>query len=190
MLHVDGLLAQQLGYFLKWWTPCHPKTPTVHVAEDGVGVLVDGLALGLLIKEPEISRLRMVATSFSRLGICPMLAPRPQAPHMMGQPAAVHIVRLSQEIEQLRKAMAIKKLKLSSVSLIMRNSAVRRRPGCPAPARRRNDLPQLGNVEHGQPRPQEIKIDLAVLPETSCQGLFNQIHKKATKKCQEALSCS
>ena len=27
-------------------------------------------------------------------------------------------------------------------------------------------------------------------PETSCQGLFNQIHKKATKKCQEALSCS
>ena len=23
-------------------------------------------------------------------------------------------------------------------------------------------------------------------PETSCQGLFNQIHKKATKKCQEA----
>ena len=30
--------------------------------------------------------------------------------------------------------------------------------------------------------PIEIKIDLAVLPETSCQGLFNQIHKKATKK--------
>ena len=27
-------------------------------------------------------------------------------------------------------------------------------------------------------------------PETSCQGLFNQIHRKATKKCQEALSCS
>ena len=30
--------------------------------------------------------------------------------------------------------------------------------------------------------PQEIKMLLAVLPETSCQGLFNQIHKKATKK--------
>ena len=29
---------------------------------------------------------------------------------------------------------------------------------------------------------QEIKIDFSVLPETSCQGLFNQIHKKATKK--------
>ena len=33
--------------------------------------------------------------------------------------------------------------------------------------------------------PQEIRIDFAVLPETSCQGLFNQIHKKATKKCQK-----
>ena len=29
--------------------------------------------------------------------------------------------------------------------------------------------------------PTEIKIDLAVLPETNCQGLFNQIHKKSTK---------
>lgn len=38
--------------------------------------------------------------------------------------------------------------------------------------------------------PQEIRIDFKVLPETSCQGLFNQIHRKATKKCQEALSCS
>ena len=38
--------------------------------------------------------------------------------------------------------------------------------------------------------PQKIKIDLAVLPETNCQGLFNQIHKKATKKVPEALPCS
>ncbi|RHQ54981.1 hypothetical protein DWY36_16825 [Firmicutes bacterium AF25-13AC] len=30
--------------------------------------------------------------------------------------------------------------------------------------------------------PQEIRIDFAVLPETSCQGLFNQIHKKIYKK--------
>ena len=35
--------------------------------------------------------------------------------------------------------------------------------------------------------PQEIRIDLAVLPETNCQGLFNQIHKKSTKKVPEAL---
>jgi hypothetical protein len=35
--------------------------------------------------------------------------------------------------------------------------------------------------------PQLIKIDFAVLPETNCQGLFNQIHKKSTKKVPEAL---
>jgi len=35
--------------------------------------------------------------------------------------------------------------------------------------------------------PQEIKMLFAVLPETSCQGLFNQIHKKSTKKVPEAL---
>ncbi|RCH53025.1 hypothetical protein C4885_02825 [Subdoligranulum sp. APC924/74] len=29
--------------------------------------------------------------------------------------------------------------------------------------------------------PQEIRIDFAVLPETNCQGLFNQIHRKLTK---------
>jgi hypothetical protein len=34
--------------------------------------------------------------------------------------------------------------------------------------------------------PQEIKIDFAVLPETKSQGLFHQIHKKATKKVPEA----
>ncbi len=26
-----------------------------------------------------------------------------------------------------------------------------------------------------------------VSPETNCQGLFNQIHKKATKKCQKQI---
>lgn len=30
--------------------------------------------------------------------------------------------------------------------------------------------------------PQLIKIDFEVLPETSCQGRFNQIHRKSTKK--------
>ena len=29
--------------------------------------------------------------------------------------------------------------------------------------------------------PQEIKMLLAVLPETNCQGLFNQIHKKGAR---------
>ena len=30
-------------------------------------------------------------------------------------------------------------------------------------------------------------IHICVFPETSCQGLFNQIHKKATKKCQKQI---
>ena len=30
--------------------------------------------------------------------------------------------------------------------------------------------------------PQEINMLLAVFPETSCQGLFNQIHEKVTNK--------
>jgi len=34
---------------------------------------------------------------------------------------------------------------------------------------------------------QEIRIDFAVFPETNCQGLFHQIHKKSTKKVPEAL---
>ena len=33
----------------------------------------------------------------------------------------------------------------------------------------------------------EIKTELIGLPETNCQGLFNQIHKKATKKCQKQI---
>ena len=30
------------------------------------------------------------------------------------------------------------------------------------------------------------KMDFESLPETNCQGLFNQIHKKSTKKVPEA----
>jgi len=35
--------------------------------------------------------------------------------------------------------------------------------------------------------PQLIRMEERVLPETNCQGLFNQIHKKATKKCQKQI---
>lgn len=34
------------------------------------------------------------------------------------------------------------------------------------------------------------RIIFFALPETSCQGLFNQIHKKSTKRVPEALSGS
>ena len=39
-------------------------------------------------------------------------------------------------------------------------------------------------------RTRHVNLHFRVTPETSCQGLFNQIHKKATKKVPEALSCS
>ena len=32
-----------------------------------------------------------------------------------------------------------------------------------------------------------LKTQLTASPETSCQGLFNQIHNKSTKKVPEAL---
>ena len=32
-----------------------------------------------------------------------------------------------------------------------------------------------------------IMTYFAAYPETNCQGLFNQIHKKATKKCQKQI---
>ena len=35
--------------------------------------------------------------------------------------------------------------------------------------------------------PQLTRMDFKVLPETKSQGLFNQIHKKATKKCQKQI---
>lgn len=44
---------------------------------------------------------------------------------------------------------------------------------------------KAGYKHHLNLAPQEIRIDLAVLPETNCQGLFNQIHKKSTKRCQK-----
>ena len=36
-------------------------------------------------------------------------------------------------------------------------------------------------LQTGNLAPQEIRMDFAVLPETNCQGRFNQIHKKSTK---------
>ena len=39
-----------------------------------------------------------------------------------------------------------------------------------------------GRLNAARRTPTLTKIDFAVLPETSCQGLFNQIHRKATKK--------
>ena len=53
-------------------------------------------------RQAEISRLRMVATSFSRLGICHVGALVDETPYMNGQLAAVYIICLvAQQIEKL-----------------------------------------------------------------------------------------
>ena len=43
-----------------------------------------------------------------------------------------------------------------------------------------------GSAKWGSARTVNRKYRAAA-PETSCQGLFNQIHKKATKKCQKQI---
>ena len=46
---------------------------------------------------------------------------------------------------------------------------------------------RVATLSNGAKRaPQLIRMEERVLPETKSQGLFNQIHKKATKKVPEA----
>ena len=43
-----------------------------------------------------------------------------------------------------------------------------------------------GRLNAAKRTPTLTRMDFAVLPETDCQGFFNQIHKKSTKKVPEA----
>ena len=134
------------------------------------------------IIEAEISRLRMVATSFSSWDLPDVGALVDQAPHMDRQPAAVHIVRFfAQQIEKLGVHEETK-LKVLSVSDIMKTAPFPVSQGIQLQFVIGRDLPQLLNIKGRKPRTAANQDLFAVLPETSCQGLFNQIHKKATKK--------
>ena len=82
--------------------------------------------------------------------------------------------------------MLMRKLKVESVSDMMRNNAVFLSPSVSSCSssymvRSRNSWMSKG----ASLAPQEIRMDFAVLPETSCQGLFHQIHKKSKKRCQK-----
>lgn len=80
------------------------------------------------------------------------------------------------------------KLKVESLSAIIANKAVFLSPICSSSIS--SYLVSDANsskLKAASLTPTEIKIDFAVLPETNCQGLFNQIHKKSTKKVPEAL---
>src|SRR5699024_897170 len=83
---------------------------------------------------------------------------------------------------------AATKLKVLSVSERMTNSADLRSPRVSSSSSSSAMRSRSSAMSKGARRaPQLIKMDFRVLPETSCQGLFNQIHKKATKKCQKQI---
>ena len=79
--------------------------------------------------------------------------------------------------------MEMRKLKVLSVSDMIRNSAVFLSPMVSRESSSYAVTSLSSAMSKGDRRaPQLTSMLLAVLPETSCQGLFNQIHKKATKK--------
>ena len=80
----------------------------------------------------------------------------------------------------------MRKLKVESVSDMMRNNAVFLSPSVSSCSssyivRSRSSWMSKG----ASLAPQEMRMDFAVLPETNCQGLFNQIHKNLQKRCQK-----
>ena len=73
-----------------------------------------------------------------------------------------------------------------SVSDMMRNNAVFLSPSVSSSSSSYMVRSRSSAMSNGANlAPQEIRIDLAVLPETNCQGLFNQIHKNLQKRCQK-----
>ena len=78
--------------------------------------------------------------------------------------------------------MATIKLKVSSVSEIMTKSAVFLSPNVSSSSSSYSVRSRSSLMSNGASlAPQEIRIDFAVLPETKCQGLFNQfvgLHKE------------
>ena len=69
--------------------------------------------------------------------------------------------------------MLIRKLNVLSVSDMIRNKAVFRSPSLSNSSSSYMVASRISWMSKGESRaPQEIRMDFAVLPETSCQGLF------------------
>ena len=78
--------------------------------------------------------------------------------------------------------MPMMKFRLLSLSGMMANSAVLRSPSEGMSSSSWFTTPAIcGRLNFSSLTPREISILLAVLPETNCQGLFNQIHKKGAR---------
>src|SRR5699024_6748567 len=79
--------------------------------------------------------------------------------------------------------MLTRKLKVASVSLMIKNNAVFLSPTKSSSSSSYMVISRTSLMSKGASlAPQEISMLFAVLPETNCQGLFNQVHKKSTKK--------
>ena len=158
-LHRDGCLAQPVfRNFLDGgaFAPAEEQH-TVHVAENGFHVLiVDGLALGkLLIQQaqadlPGADDRHQFFQVWHLPGVGRLV---PQHPHMMGQPAAVNIVRpFTQEIEHLRKRQRHKEI-VGAVRVADAEECGR--PPISHAVKLQlvigHDLPKLGNIKGSKP---------------------------------------
>ena len=135
------------------------------------------------IRQADISRLRIVAISFSSLGICPIFATSSsrQRTCMGSLPPYTSSALSHKRLKSCVYIMATMKLKVSSVSEIMTKRAVFLSPNVSSFKSSVSMSSLSSRMSNGAKRaPHEIKIDLAVLPVTFCKGLFNHIHKKFT----------
>ena len=131
----------------------------VHVAHDRLGVvLVNGLALGLGLIEQGQADLAGADHRHQLLQVRDL--PRvgglvPQHPDVVGQAAPMHIVRpLAQEVEHLGERQRHNEI-VGGVRVA--DDEESRRPLVPQAVQLHfviaHDLPELGNVKGGQPRP-------------------------------------
>ena len=158
-LHRDRSLAQPVlgNLFDGAGLTATEEQNAVHVAEDGFCVLiVDGLALGkLLIQQAQADLTgaddrHQLFQVWHLPGVGRLV---PQHPHMMGQPAAVNIVRpFAQEIEHLRKGQRHKEI-VGTVGIA--DTEKGRRPTISHAVKLQfvigHDLPELGNVKGSEP---------------------------------------
>ena len=78
------------------------------------------------------------------------------------------------------------KLNVASVSEIITNNAVFSSPRVSSSSSSYSIRSRSSLISNGASlAPQLTRMDLAVFPETNCQGLFHQIHKNLQKRCQK-----
>ena len=121
----------------------------------------------------------MVAISLSKLGICPMLANSSSIRRTWtgSLPPYTSSARSHSRLISWLCSIARMKLKVVSVSLIIRNSAVLRSPRVSSSISSVSISSRTSRMSKGANlAPQEIKIEERVLPVACCQGLFNHIY--------------